>query len=147
MIQELLAELETLIESGNTLPFSSKSLIDPEEAIDLIDEIREQLPKELAESKKIVSERKRILQAAQNEANRIKEEAEKRYREMMDANAITKSATNNANEIMRNANNSAKALKHGTQNYADKLLYNIQLQLKEVNEQIEQNRREIKNMK
>jgi hypothetical protein len=48
---------------------------------------------------------------------------------------------------MRNANNSAKALKVGTQNYADKLLYNVQLQLREINEEIEQNRREIKNMK
>ncbi|MGE4507159.1 MAG: hypothetical protein AB7D16_00850 [Eubacteriaceae bacterium] len=147
MIQELLADLETLIESGNTLPFSSKSLIDPEEAIDLIEEIRERLPEELSEAKKIVSERKRILLAAQNEADRIKKEAEKRYRELLDNNAMTKSATGYANEIMRNANNSAKALKVGTQNYADKLLYNVQLQLREINEEIEQNRREIKNMK
>ena len=36
MVQELLAELESVIENGNTLPFSSKSLIDPEEAIEII---------------------------------------------------------------------------------------------------------------
>ena len=39
MVQELLAELESVIENGNKLPFSWKSLIDTEEAIELIDEI------------------------------------------------------------------------------------------------------------
>lgn len=147
MVQELLAELESVIENGNTLPFSSKSLVDPEEAIELIDEIRDALPDELNEAKKIVSERKRILFAAQNEADRIKTEAEKKYRERLDAHEITKAATANAKEIMRNANQSAKSLKHGTHNYADKLLYNIQLELKEMNEKIEQNRRELKSIK
>ncbi len=147
MVQELLAELESVIENGNTLPFSSKSLIDPEEAIELIDEIRDTLPDELNEAKKIVSERKRILFAAQNEANRIKTEAEKKYKELLDTHEITRAANANANEIMRNANQSARTLKQGTQNYADKLLYNIQVELKEMNERIEQNRRELKNIK
>ncbi len=147
MVQELLAELESVIENGNTLPFSSKSLIDPEEAIELIDEIRDALPDELNEAKKIVSERKRILFAAQSEASRIKAEAEKKYKELLDTHEITRAANNNANEIMRNANQSARSLKQGTQNYADKLLYNIQVELKEMNERIEENRRELKNIK
>lgn len=147
MVQELLAELESVIENGNTLPFSSKSLIDPEEAIELIDEIRDALPDEINEAKKIVSERKRILFAAQNEANRIKMEAEKKYKELLDSHEITRAANNNANEIMRNANQSARSLKQGTQNYADKLLYNIQVELKEMNERIEENRKELKNIK
>lgn len=147
MVQELLAELESVIENGNTLPFSSKSLIDPEEAIELIDEIRDALPDELNEAKKIVSERKRILFAAQNEANRIKAEAEKKYKELLDTHEITRAANYNANEIMKNTNQSARALKEGSHNYADKLLYNIQVELKEMNEKIEQNRKELKNTK
>lgn len=144
---DLLAELEEVVEKGNTLPFSTKALIDPEELIEIIDEIRDSLPEELTEAKKIVAERKKILFTAQSEADHIKAEAEKRLKELIDTNEITKTATTNANEIMKNANASAKALKTGTQNYADKLLYSFQLQLKEMNDKIEQNRRELKNMK
>jgi vacuolar-type H+-ATPase subunit H len=144
---ELLAELEEVIERGNTLPFSSRALINPEEVIEIIDEIRDAMPGELTEAKKIVSERKKILFAAQSEADRIKADAEKRLKELIDTNEITKTATANANEIMRNANASAKAMKTGTQNYTDKLLYTFQIQLKEMNDKVEQNRKELKTMK
>ncbi|MBC3804743.1 hypothetical protein GH808_09905 [Acetobacterium fimetarium] len=144
---DLLAELEEIVEKGNAVPFSSKALIDPEEIIEIIDEIRDSLPEELTEAKKIVAERKKIISTAQSEAEHMKAEAEKRLKELIDTNEVTKTATAQANEIMRNANASAKALKTGTQNYTDKLLYSFQLQLKEMNEKIEQNRRELKNMK
>ena len=144
---DLLAELEEIVEKGNAVPFSSKALIDPEEIIEIIDEIRDSLPEELTEAKKIVAERKKIISTAQSEAEHMKAEAEKRLKELIDTNEVTKTATAQANEIMRNANASAKALKTGSQNYTDKLLYSFQLQLKEMNEKIEQNRRELKNMK
>lgn len=144
---ELLAELEEVIEKGNTLPFSSKALVNPEELIEIIDEIRDAMPGELTEAKKIVAERKKIIFAAQSEADHIKAEAEKRLKELIDTNEITKTASAQANEMMNNANASAKALKIGTQNYADRLLYNFQLQLKEMNDKVEQNRNELKNMK
>lgn len=144
---ELLAELEEVIEKGNTLPFSSRALVNPEELLEIIDEIRDAMPSELTESKKIVAERKKILFAAQDEAEHIKAEAEKRLKELIDTNEITKTASAQANEMINNANASAKALKLGTQNYADKLLYTFQLQLKEMNDRVEQNRNELKNMK
>ncbi|MBK5243624.1 MAG: hypothetical protein JJE18_01120 [Eubacteriaceae bacterium] len=144
---ELLAELEEVIEKGNTLPFSSKALVNPEELIEIIDEIRDAMPGELTEAKKIVAERKKIIFAAQSKADHIKAEAEKRLKELIDTNEITKTASAHANEMMNNANASAKALKIGTKNYADRLLYNFQLQLKEMNDKVEQNRNELKNMK
>lgn len=146
-VMELLAELEEVIEKGNTLPFSSRALVNPEELLEIIDEIRDAMPSELTESKKIVAERKKILFAAQDEAEHIKAEAEKRLKELIDTNEITKTASAQANEMINNANASAKALKLGTQNYADKLLYTFQLQLKEMNDRVEQNRNELKNMK
>lgn len=146
-VMELLAELEEVIEKGNTLPFSSRALVNPEELLEIIDEIRDAMPSELTESKKIVAERKKILFAAQDEAEHIKADAEKRLKELIDTNEITKTASAHANEMINNANASAKALKLGTQNYADKLLYTFQLQLKEMNDRVEQNRNELKNMK
>lgn len=53
-VLELLTELEELVEKGNTLPFSSKALVSPEEIMEIIDEIREELPAELVQAREIV---------------------------------------------------------------------------------------------
>ena len=46
-IFELLETLEDIIERGRNLPFSSKGIVDKDEILDLIKEIRLKLPDEL----------------------------------------------------------------------------------------------------
>ncbi len=143
-VLELLTELEELVEKGNTLPFSSKALVSPEEMMEIIDEIREELPKELSEAREIVKEKKKIMVQAETDAERIRGEAEKKLKEMIDTNEITRTATAQAEQIMQNAQNVAKEIRIGTQHYSDKILYNLQVQLKELNDKIEANRKELK---
>lgn len=146
-VLELLSELEEIVEKGNTLPFSSKALVNPEEIIEIIAEIREELPSELTEARKVMDQSKRILVEAESDAERIRADAEKKLKELIDTNEITKTATAQAETIMRNAQSSAKELRIGTQHYSDKILYNLQVQLKDLNEQIEANRKELKQIK
>ena len=146
-VLELLTELEELVEKGNTLPFSSKALVSPEEIMEIIDEIREELPAELVQAREIVEQKKKIMVEAEGDAERIKNEAEKKLKEMIDTNEITRTATAQAETIIKNAQASAKELRIGTQQYSDKILYNLQVQLKELNDKIEANRKEIKEIK
>ena len=146
-VLELLTELEELVEKGNTLPFSSKALVSPEEIMEIIDEIREELPAELVQAREIVEQKKKIMVEAEGDAERIKNEAEKKLKEMIDTNEITRTATAQAETIIKNAQASAKELRIGTQHYWDKILYNLQVQLKELNDKIEANRKEIKEIK
>lgn len=146
-ILELLNELEQLIENGNTLPFSSKALINPDDAAEIINEIRQEMPKELVEAREIVENRKKILIEAQGDADKIRADAEKRLKQLIDINEITRTATEQAETIVENAQNSAREIRVGTQHYSDKILYNLQVQLKELNDRIESNRKELKSMK
>lgn len=146
-VLERLKELEELIVSGNSLPFSSKALVNPVEMTEIIEEIREELPRELQEAKKIVEERNRILVEAQNDAERIKNEAEKRLEELINTNEITRNATAQAETILEKANTTAKQIRVGTKKYSEKMLYSVQVQLKELNDQIEKNREELNNIK
>lgn len=146
-ILELLNELEQLIENGNTLPFSSKALINPDDAAEIINEIRQEMPKELVEAREIVENRKKILIEAQGDGDKIRADAEKRLKQLIDTNEITRTATEQAETIVENAQNSAREIRVGTQHYSDKILYNLQVQLKELNDRIESNRKELKSMK
>lgn len=146
-VLELLTEIEEMVEKGNTLPFSSKALVNPEDIIEIIEEIREELPGELTDARKVMADSKRILVEAESDAERIRADAEKKLKEMIDTNEITKTATAQAENIMQNAQKSAKEIRIGTQHYSDKILYNLQVQLKNLNEQIEANRKELKDIK
>ena len=66
-IFELLESLEDIIERGKNLPFTNKGVIDKDEILDLIKEIRLKLPDELKQAKWVKEERQRILVEAQKE--------------------------------------------------------------------------------
>ena len=43
-VLELLDKLQDLVENGATVPFSTKIIVDPDEVLDLLDEIRAEMP-------------------------------------------------------------------------------------------------------
>ena len=84
----LLETLEELLETSRNLPFSSKGIVDKDEMLDLIKEIRIKLPDELKQAKWVKEERQRILVEAQKEADDIVKEAENRIISMIDEHEI-----------------------------------------------------------
>ena len=146
-VMQLLDELTEIVKSAPTIPLSTKVRVDPNELIDIIAEIRQSLPGELKTARAIVAERKQILFEAQANADRITTNAENKLREMIDSNEITRNANTQAEITLENAATQAKEIRIGTQKYADKILYRLQLQLKEINDQVEENRQEIKDLK
>ena len=88
----LLETLEDLLERGRNVPFSAKIIVDKEEMLDLIKEIRLKLPDELKQAKWVKEERQRILAESQKEADGIVKEAENRIIAMIDEHEITRKA-------------------------------------------------------
>ena len=72
----LLETLEEILENSKTIPVFNKSLINKEEMLEIIKEIRLKLPDELKQAKWVKEERQRILLEAQKEADGIVKEAE-----------------------------------------------------------------------
>ena len=71
----LLETLEDILERGKSVPFTSKTIIDKEELLEIVKEIRLKLPDELKQAKWIKEERQRILVEAQKEADEVVKEA------------------------------------------------------------------------
>ena len=81
----LLETLEEMLESSKSIPFSNKGIVDKEEMLEIIKEIRLKLPEELKQAKWVKEERQRILVEAQKEA-------ENRIISMIDEHEITRKA-------------------------------------------------------
>lgn len=146
-IMYLIDQIEDIIESGTGVPFSSKVLVDAEEILSLIQDIRVNLPDEIKQAQCIKEERKKILIEAQKEAEAIAKEAEDYIKKMVDENEITKNAYLQAEEILKRAQENAREIRLGTNEYADSILYKLQKQLSELQNTIENNRKELKGIK
>ena len=122
----LLETLEDILEKGRTVPFTEKCIVEKNELLDIIKEIRLNLPDELKQAKWIREERERIIAEAQKDAEDIVKEAENRIISMIDEHEITKKAYDKKNEIIAEANEMYREYSKDATNYADGLLENIE---------------------
>lgn len=140
----LLEELEDILEGCKSVPFSGKSVVDKEEILEIIKEIRLKLPDELKQAKWIKEERQRILVEAQKEADDIVKEAENRIISMINENEITKKAYEKKAEIIETANEMSREISKGTKDYADNILKGLEVSLEDALKIIQNNRKELK---
>ena len=140
----LLETLEEMLENSKTIPFSTKGIVNKEEMLEIIKEIRLKLPDELKQAKWVKEERQRILVEAQKEADDIVKEAENRIISMIDEHEITRKAYEQKAEIIETANEMSREISKGTKDYADSILSNIEVALENALETIKNNRNELK---
>lgn len=133
---------EDLIEKGWNI--FGASMVNKNEILDLLKEIRVKLPDEVKQAKWIKEERQRILLEAQKEAEMIIKEAENRIVSMVDENEITRKAYDQANETIINAQKTAREIKQGSLEYADDILAKLEENLKETYLVLHKNREELK---
>ena len=122
----LLETLEDILENSKTVPFTEKSIVEKDQLLDIIKEIRLKLPDELKQAKWIKEERERIINEAQKDANDIVKEAENRIISMIDEHEITKKAYDKKTEIIADANEMYREITQGTNDYVDGILANIE---------------------
>ena len=147
----LLETLEDIMERSKTIPFTEKGIVEKEEILEIIKEIRLKLPDELKQAKWIKEERGRILQEAQKEADDVVKEAENRIIAMIDEHEITRKAYEQKAEIIETANEMSREISKGTKEYADSILANLEsainnvgITISEAIKTIESNRKELK---
>lgn len=123
---ELLDELEDIIDKGASVPFSGRCILDKDELLDVLQEIKLKLPDDLKQAKWIKEERQRILQEAQTEADTLIKNAEDQIIAMVNENEITKKAIVQGNQIIENARSNAQQITDSSYNYADNLLETVE---------------------
>lgn len=132
------------MERARNIPFTQKGIVDTEEILDIIKEIRLKLPDELKQAKWVKEERGRILVEAQKEAEGIVKEAENRIISMIDEHEITRKAYEQKAQIIETANEMSREISKGTKEYADNILEKVQSVLQEALITVENNRKELK---
>ena len=120
-IDTLLNDMDTVIEEGRSVPFSSKLAVDVDELRRIIEDIRLNMPVEITQAKKIAAERRDILNAADAQAEDIIIKARQRADLMVEEHQITKEAKSAAEDIFRQTKAEADALLASSKQRAEEM--------------------------
>ncbi|MBP2642193.1 MAG: hypothetical protein H6Q67_80 [Firmicutes bacterium] len=125
-IEEILEEMENLLVDSGRVPFTHRRLVDQDELCRLIDEIHDNMPGEIMEAHRIIAERQRIIDEAQEQAKNIIDQAKSYMNKLTDENAITRQAQEQAEEIIQQARKKSKELQNDSVAYADEVFSYIE---------------------
>ena len=141
---KLIEEIEDLVEESSGIPFGNKVFVDKKHFLEIIKEIRLQLPDEIKQAEWINTERQRILAEAQQEADAIVENTKSYMQEQVEESEVIKEAQKQAEKIIQQAQSTSKEIRRGAKEYADNILGKVQSDLRNISEVIAANRDELK---
>lgn len=130
-INEMLELMEDILEDSKQAFLSARVVVDKEEMLDIIKDIRLRLPNEIQQSRWVVEDRTKILAKAQAEADLIIEEAHETVDRMVRDHEITQFAQEQAQGILNAARHDSREMHLGAVEYADSVMKNVENQLKE----------------
>ena len=154
-IISLLEELEGVIDEAGSVPFSKKVTINPDEAYAIINDLKDSIPEEIKDAQWVNQERERILEEAKSQANSVKtkaneeierayEDANRKFKEMVNEHTITKEANKEAEKIIAEAKNTANTITTNSLAYVDQILSKTSDEIKNTLQVIEDNRSQLK---
>lgn len=142
--EQLLEDLETLVETSNRIPMTTKRMVEEDEMMRIIDSIQESLPLELEESRRIVAEKDAVLADAKKQAEDLIAQAKEYISKLTAESEIVKAAQEQANEIIANANKSSEELRNSSVQYGADVLKYVESNLEKTLESIRQNRESLR---
>jgi cell division septum initiation protein DivIVA len=128
-VLQLIDRLEQLVTSGTRLPLSSRTMIDEQAFLDIIDQLRVTVPEELKQARRFTQERDRIMQQAEAEAEKILNAAQERATLMLQDSEILRRAQDDAQRLIAAANDEADDIRQGADEYAFDVLSGLETEL------------------
>lgn len=154
-IISLIEELEEIIDEAGSVPFSKKVTVNPDDIYSIINDLKDSIPQEIKDAEWVNQERERILSEANSQADSINEkaklevqkaydEANRRFKELVSEDNVTKAAHEEADRIVAEAKETAQTIATNSLAYVDQVLAKTSDDLQKAVQTIEENRQQLK---
>lgn len=137
-IMQLVDRMEELITSGMRVPLSNRIMVEEEEFLSIIDQLRLSVPQEIKQARRVVQERQQIIGTAQDEAAKILSVAKERAEYLMNEQGLINEAKSRSEEILRQAKDGSKRSMGEVDVYALQILTQLEQTLQQNLQQIQQ---------
>lgn len=126
-IDELVNMLHDMVSDAWGIPLGNdRCVLEREKVLDLIEEIRVNLPNDLEQARTIVENRNEIIAKAKQEADEIIIAAQERAKHLVAEDELVISTRHKANEIMAVAESKSKELRRVANDYAEDTLHRLE---------------------
>ena len=125
-ILHLVDRIEELFNNSRAVPFTRNVVVDEDKMLDIIDQMRVTVPEEVKKAQQVVQQKERILAQAQEEANRIVALAKEKAEQIVEREAIVKSAQTRGAQIVAQAREDATNTRHDADDYVIESLQNME---------------------
>lgn len=135
-IYHLIDRLERLLAESTRMPLSAYLIINEDDFLDVIDQMRTAIPQQIKDGERLQRERERIVAQSEEEAERVVQLAREEAGGLVADHKVSLAAELRANAIMERARQEAEVLKADANEYARVVLGSLDGQLHAVEEQI-----------
>ena len=141
---DLISSMEDVVLEGQIPLFKSKSIINIDEFLDMLDEMKKLLPQELQAANHLRSEKNKLIIEAQQEAQTLMEDVAREADRLVMENDITQGAYMKSKQIMNETQAEMDELKQGTYEYLIGKMDELSEQILKINDEINSSKQELK---
>jgi hypothetical protein len=138
-----LQQLEDLVRDAKSMPLSSSALLNREEVLELLAEMRDTLPEEVKQARWVVKDRDELLGKARFEAEAIVEAARQEQMQMARHEEVVARANQEAERITQEAEGEARKIRLDAEDYVDAKLAQFEIVLRKLQEEAQGSARQL----
>ena len=127
-------ELEAMILQAKAMPLSSSVLLNREELLDTVRDMRELLPEEIKQARWVVKDREELLAKARARSEEMIAEARSRQDALAEKSSVAEAAREKADRIVSDAEEAAHRIRREADDYVDARLERLESVLRRAEE-------------
>ena len=112
-------QLDALVSAAKTMPLSSSVLINRDEVLELIRQMREAIPEEVKQARWVVKDREELLAKARQDADTLVARGREEQLEMARSEAIVRRAEEEARRMLEEAHDAARRAQLEAEDFVD----------------------------
>ena len=126
-VMEIIDDLYSMVSEAWGVPLGNeKCIVDRDKILSLLDEMKDKLPSELAEARRLVQTRNEFITNAKHEAEGIRHQAEERARQLVSEQEVVRVAEARSHEMMATTEQQVRALRQAASEFCANALANTE---------------------
>jgi vacuolar-type H+-ATPase subunit H len=130
-IMELIDRLAAQVTDGKRVLLSNRVIVEEQEFLALLDELRQAVPLEVQQARRVLQERQKVILDAQEEAQKILATAKDRAEYLISEKGLTAEARYRSEDYLRQARDNAKRSMGEVDGYARRILDQVERVMRE----------------
>ncbi len=143
-VQERLDELAVLIEDAKAMPLSASCIVNRQQVLDLIQEIRQLLPESVQRADELLADREAVVQDGRREADRILERARTESDRLVSEHEVYLAAVDEADALTRQTAQETAIMRKETDDYIDAKLATFEITLQKTLQTVDRGRERLR---